>query len=731
MSGYGSYREPQLVEFDSIRLACITGPNGAGKSTILDGISFALLGMTRASDVDQLVAEGETQAEVSLVFEHDNENFRVTRGRTRNKATSARLEIETSEGWVQQGEKGPRAVNAEINQMLGISKETFASTVLLAQGESGRFATAESADRKRILSEILSLDRYHQLARDARDKGSAARSNHDVLQHRVDELDGRLTTAEADDEALLAVLQRRAELEESITASRARVEQAQRVAEDSAGADERLRAVQAQIVSRVEVGADVARRQAQVLKEAQAAERRAGQLLADNRAKVERAETAARAYQETGAELDALRSQLAAEEANESHAIELGMATKATIESTKRDGQRIAALRSEAEERRKLLDREEAECFTCAQSLDQELRSALLERNAAELADLSELLSSTQLRQKSAEAEREALLSDVRAIRTKLAAVRASIEGVTNRRAKAEEVARGRSDHESAVAVSEQELALAVTRKATAEAEQVGSAPDDVLGALRQDQERLAEAQNNHAANVTRFHEERSSLATAEREQAALLEEIGRLNERLRSYEGIREDRAQCVDRARAAARDADDFGQLSKAFGPNGIPNLVFSGVVAELERDASELMENLTNGQFRLEFRTESTTKEGEIREALDIVVVTPSGERPYKALSGGERFRVDLAIRVGLARLLTRRSGSKIDFLALDEGWGSLDPEGIAAMLDALRQLHDEFPLVLTITHTPEVAAAFEARFEVSRDSDGTSVINLVAA
>ena len=157
----------------------------------------------------------------------------------------------------------------------------------------------------------------------------------------------------------------------------------------------------------------------------------------------------------------------------------------------------------------------------------------------------------------------------------------------------------------------------------------------------------------------------------------------------------------------------------------------MIFTGVVDELERDASDMMERMTNGKFRLEFRTETTTKDGNSRGTLDVVIITESGERPYKGLSGGERFRVDLALRVALTRLLTRRSGSTIDFLALDEGWGALDPEGITAMLDELRELHDEFPLVLTITHTPEVAAAFEARFEVERDSDGTSVVTLVAS
>ena len=127
-------------------------------------------------------------------------------------------------------------------------------------------------------------------------------------------------------------------------------------------------------------------------------------------------------------------------------------------------------------------------------------------------------------------------------------------------------------------------------------------------------------------------------------------------------------------------------------------MPNLVFAGAAQELERDATDLMDRLTDGRYRLEMRTEKVNKgDGETVETLEIVVVADSGkERPFARLSGGEKFRVTLVLHTSLTRFLVRRSGAPIEFLGVDEGWGSLDPEGIVAMLDALRMLHDEFPL-----------------------------------
>ena len=85
------------------------------------------------------------------------------------------------------------------------------------------------------------------------------------------------------------------------------------------------------------------------------------------------------------------------------------------------------------------------------------------------------------------------------------------------------------------------------------------------------------------------------------------------------------------------------------------GVPNLVFAGAAQELERDATDLMDRLTDGRYRLEMRTEKVNKgDGETVETLEIVVVADSGkERPFARLSGGEKFRVTLVLHTSLTR------------------------------------------------------------------------------
>ena len=58
----------------------------------------------------------------------------------------------------------------------------------------------------------------------------------------------------------------------------------------------------------------------------------------------------------------------------------------------------------------------------------------------------------------------------------------------------------------------------------------------------------------------------------------------------------------------------------------------------------------------------------------ETLDIVVTDEGDTRPYELFSGGEAFRVDFAIRIAISKLLTRRAGTRLQFLVIDEGFGS---------------------------------------------------------
>src|SRR2546423_7525312 len=59
---------PVGVGFAGLHLACLAGGNGNGKSALLDAITWALWGRSRARREDDLVRQGATEMEVELCF---------------------------------------------------------------------------------------------------------------------------------------------------------------------------------------------------------------------------------------------------------------------------------------------------------------------------------------------------------------------------------------------------------------------------------------------------------------------------------------------------------------------------------------------------------------------------------------------------------------------------------------------------------------------------------------
>ena len=226
LDGFSSYHEPQTVDFEDVRLACITGHNGAGKSSIFEGMAWGLFGYVTNGDIDSIVNDGCERAEVEFVFDHGNERYRVTRTRVKGKKTSARIDRRVDGDFETFEASGVRAVDKEIEKLIRISPDTFVATVLMGQEDSGRFARATPAERKEILSEIIGLDQYQELAKGAREHMRTARQAHSALQEQIDAIDVSLAGADSDTTQLVTTNARLSEIEPLLTEAQSVVESA-------------------------------------------------------------------------------------------------------------------------------------------------------------------------------------------------------------------------------------------------------------------------------------------------------------------------------------------------------------------------------------------------------------------------------------------------------------------------------------------------------------------------
>lgn len=165
-----------------------------------------------------------------------------------------------------------------------------------------------------------------------------------------------------------------------------------------------------------------------------------------------------------------------------------------------------------------------------------------------------------------------------------------------------------------------------------------------------------------------------------------------------------------------AAETDRTLHSTLHKAYSPGGIPAMVLAGVIDELNEAINLSLARLSRGELSVSLRTSRETATGTTENKVSVLVETPTGTSEYESLSGGQKFRVDLAIRAGLTAAVARGTGTPISTFILDEGWGTLDDKGILSTIDTLFRLSEDTN-VITVSHIDSVRDAFPARVEVS--------------
>lgn len=169
---------------------------------------------------------------------------------------------------------------------------------------------------------------------------------------------------------------------------------------------------------------------------------------------------------------------------------------------------------------------------------------------------------------------------------------------------------------------------------------------------------------------------------------------------------------------------DIQDYAWLTEAY--KRTPILMLENAIPVLEDEANRILEKISASGMRLHIETQKALKsKDELVDTVDIVVRDRVGERPYEAFSGGERMRLDLALRLSLSKLIATRSGSKIQTLIIDEAFAPLDEDGISRMRSCLAFLEQAYPLVLVITHDDDLRDSLGAQIVVAPGAQGSTV------
>ncbi len=91
-------------------------------------------------------------------------------------------------------------------------------------------------------------------------------------------------------------------------------------------------------------------------------------------------------------------------------------------------------------------------------------------------------------------------------------------------------------------------------------------------------------------------------------------------------------------------------------------------------------------------------------------------------------GEGDLANLCLRLAISRLLADRSGNDINFLILDEIFGSQDQVRKRNIMTSLNQLEKQFHQIILITHIDDTKDLMNSVITVKELEDGTSTVEM---
>jgi exonuclease SbcC len=854
--------EPSELDFSHIHVACIVGKNGAGKSSLLEAIGWCIWGETPRGTNRDIIRTGATEAKVELEFELDEKLYKISRTAERTNG-STRQSVDffcwdaNSDRFRPLNGNGVRETEAKIVREIGISYDTFINSVFLLQGRSNEFTILNPTERKRILAEILQLERYSELSERAKNKTRALEKEQAQLRAQIELLEHELTNETAlrqqlhaaknallelkhqkekceaelaEQEKKLEVLQEKKialqaeelrlrdierqirECEEKIkkqeheihvlserlaqreqiernmekyTAFKAELQVLDSLAEKYHRLKDTLMHVQNEIVlarQRLEQNLAAERQRISFLKQSEE------QLLRNQHRKV-------KAQQELEA--------LSKERERRCYAVEeLQRLRQQQKELSRKQGQLAAQIENcnaqmsqierKAKEFKALKD---AICPVCHSVLTPEHREKVLTEYRQEYCKfrdesrrLGQQLEQLRIEMQNVETsihEKEKLEKELKQIESDLARTRSTIEDLEQVEKELESVRQDLANSERATkALSEQlqsenfayELkvqlaslkneinALAYNEQAHAElrkqVNQLSDAPVE-YERIKVAEENLQKYSREVAQQKEHLHRLLGERTSAEQTRAELAEqvkvlkeaevqkanlkrkwdelnrqwmekasEVQSLEKSLSNLEQKRQQWQQVKNEEKRVAEEIELYEILAEALSVRGIQSLLIEESVPEIEQEANRILQNLTNNALALRLETRRQQQNERVVESLDIHISDVNGvSRNYETFSGGEKFRIDFALRVALSRLLAKQRSFGLKMLVIDEGFGSQDKEGLDAIMEAIEAVKDDFEKILIITHLDKLHEQFETKIFVHKDGTKGSSFEVV--
>jgi len=734
-------------------------------------------------------ADGEP-CSVELLFEVGGREYRLIR-EIRGKAGTVHAQIQADGGRVEADRDS--GVSEFVERLVGLDAASFRASVFARQRELAAFTGMRPEERKRTVNRLVGIDLIDRaraqvksvrrqnvdfadgLRRSLEDLDDLKRSLEEIRTRRK-ELEAKIEDAErqlaelevqreaaekrydAEQEKKTAYLQLEGEvgkLEAALDQLFKRLEAAREERQRAEAALDELKKLEPEL-ERLEP----ARQRKEELDRIAAERKRLGDLRSQLEARQRELRTKREQVSKLGGEVARLQEEVAQLESLAARVKPLEETLRALQEQQSKLAEHLGGIKRQGEELRGKRDAivelgPEGRCPTCRRPLEDHYERVLSELDAElstlrtsykeveqekqalerqrktveaeleearkalnKLASLESRLKSLQEQSEGLNTDIERLESEVRSLQEALKSVEALEYDEQEHEAIRREVERLQNLQNRASALRSQADRLDDFRRDVENLEAEVSAKKSLLQTKREELTRIGfdeaafEAAKSNLVQARRgwdaAREELAKLKEARRETLGAMSQI---RERIQRQEQLREELKQI----QAKIADLETLDVLFDAFRKD-----LGGRLRPLLEGHTSELVRRTTNGRYVLVSLTSD----------YDLLLYDQNVPYPLSRFSGGEQDLVNLCFRVAISRVVAERSArNPVNFIVLDEVFGSQDEERRGQILEALQGLSHQFRQIFLITHIESVRDALPVVLEVTEKGPEESVVRVV--
>ena len=144
-----------------------------------------------------------------------------------------------------------------------------------------------------------------------------------------------------------------------------------------------------------------------------------------------------------------------------------------------------------------------------------------------------------------------------------------------------------------------------------------------------------------------------------------------------------------------------------------DSVPYELLEKAIPTIEGEINNILGQLVDFQMSLDMDGKNINSN---------IVYDDVNQWPLELSSGMERFISSLAMRVGLINVSNL---PRSNFLAIDEGWGTMDSDNINSVYNLFQYLKGQFQFALIVSHVDSMRDAVDTLLEITKDTEYSKI------